>query len=179
MALLFGGTGMITAYIAAGMSAAIPSGVLLTLFATLMLVVGAVMFFCKTPGEICVNPRSWVVVAATGAGVGVLTGFLGVGGGFLIVPALVMLVGLPIQQAVGTSLIIIAMNSFAGVLGHMNSTAIDLHIIGVFIISGFAGAFLGARLATIMPASKLRTSFAIFVVLLGAFLLVDNIVSMI
>ena len=55
----------------------------------------------------------------TGAGVGLLTGFLGVGGGFLIVPALVMLVGLPMREAVGTSLLVIAMNSLAGLLGHL------------------------------------------------------------
>ncbi len=175
VALIFGGTGMVAAYFAAGLSSAIPSGVLLILFATLMLVVGGFMLFSRPPSDDAAHMRGWAVVAATGAGVGVLTGFLGVGGGFLIVPALVMLVGLPIRQAVGTSLIIIAMNSFAGVMGHLNSTTIDYHVVTVFIISGFAGAFLGARLAKIIPASKLRTSFGVFVVLLGAFLLIDNI----
>jgi uncharacterized membrane protein YfcA len=76
---------------------------------------------------------------------------------------------------VGTSLIIIAMNSLAGLLGHLNTSTIDVPVILVFVISGFAGAFAGARLARIVRPEQLRTSFAIFVVLLGAFLLFDNI----
>jgi len=174
VALLFGGVGMVTAYLAAGMSESIPSTVLLVLFAALMLVVGAFMIFGRKPQEECQDPRGWAVIAATGAGVGVLTGFLGVGGGFLIVPALVMLVGLPMRQAIGTSLIVIAMNSLAGVLGHMHGATIDVQVVSVFVVSGFAGAFAGARLAKRISPGILRTSFAIFVVILGAFLLVDN-----
>ena len=73
-------------------------------------------------------------------GVGLLTGFLGVGGGFLIVPALVMLVGLPMRQAVGTSLVVIAMNSMAGFLGHLGGPAIDLQVVAIFVTAGLTGA---------------------------------------
>ncbi len=179
VALVFGGVGMVTAYLAAGLCAAIPSGILLVLFAVLMLAVGVMMIFRRMPCDEPQVSRGWVVVAATGAGVGALTGLLGVGGGFLIVPALVMLVGLPIQQAIGTSLIIIAMNSAAGVAGHLGASDIDLQVITLFIISGFVGAFLGTRMAKVIPSGKLHLSFAVFIVVLGAALLFDNILKLI
>jgi uncharacterized membrane protein YfcA len=68
-----------------------------------------------------------------------VTGFLGVGGGFLIVPALVLLVGLPMQQAVGTSLVVIAMNSAAGFLGHLDGLQLDLLTVGIFAGRGSSG----------------------------------------
>ena len=104
-----------------------------------------------------------------------LTGFLGVCGGFLIVPALVMLVGLPIHQAVGTSLVIIAMNSLAGLLGHLAGATFDMTVITTFVIAGFVGAFAGARLGRILKPDHLRTSFAVFVMVLAVALLVDNV----
>ena len=178
VALLFGGVGMITAYYAAGLSHHIPAPVLMTLFAVLMLVVGGLMILRKTPERSEEEPRSWLVTLLSGAGVGVLTGFLGVGGGFLIVPALVMLVGLPVRQAVGTSLIVIAMNSLAGFLGHLSNLALDMVVVGIFVGAGLVGAFAGARLARILKPEMIRTSFAVFVVLLGVVLLVDNVSKM-
>jgi uncharacterized membrane protein YfcA len=177
VALVFGGVGMVMAYLAAGLSHLLSSVTLLILFALLMLVVGAFMILSKTPHN-AGGAHHWPVTIASGAGVGLLTGFLGVGGGFLIVPALVMLVGLPIRQAVGTSLIVIAMNSLAGLLGHLSSASLDLTVVGIFVIAGFAGAFAGARLARVLKPEQLRTSFAVFVVLLGIFLLVDNVVKL-
>ena len=144
-------------------------------FALLMLVVGGVMLLRRSAGEQAGVARSWPVIAATGVGVGVLTGFLGVGGGFLIVPALVMLVGLPMRQAVGTSLIIIAMNSLAGFLGHLGGPPTDFGIVAVFAAAGIAGALLGARLARRLNATMLRTAFAVFVIGLAVVLLVDNV----
>ncbi|HQZ55446.1 MAG TPA: sulfite exporter TauE/SafE family protein, partial [Thermoflexales bacterium] len=101
VALVFGGAGMLAAYLSAGLSQLVPARALLIVFAVLMLVVGGFMLLRRSAGEQTGVARSWPVIAATGVGVGVLTGFLGVGGGFLIVPALVMLVGLPMRQAVG------------------------------------------------------------------------------
>lgn len=178
VALLFGGVGMVTAYFAAGFSHHIPAPVLMTLFAVLMLVVGGLMILRKTPARGDEEPRGWVVTLLSGAGVGILTGFLGVGGGFLIVPALVMLVGLPVRQAVGTSLIVIAMNSMAGFLGHLSNLTLDMVVVGIFVGAGLVGAFAGARLARILKPEMVRTSFAVFVVLLGVFLLVDNVSKM-
>ena len=96
------------------------------------------------------------------------------GGGFLIVPALVMLVGLPMYQAVGTSLAIIAANSFAGLLGHLGAP-VDLWLIVLFVTAGILGTFIGSKLAHRLPAQRLRQLFAIFVIVLAIFLMVDNV----
>lgn len=106
---------------------------------------------------------------------GLLTGALGVGGGFLIVPALVMLVGLPVQMAVGTSLVVIALNSAAGFLGHVGNGSLDLVMIATFVVAGLVGTFFGSRLARRMPSSKLQKAFAWFVIVLALFLLYDNL----
>lgn len=175
VALVFGGVGMVMAYFSAGLSQLVSSTMLMILFALLMLVVGAYMVLSRTPQCHENGMRGWSVVIASGAGVGVLTGFLGVGGGFLIVPALVMLVGLPIHQAVGTSLVVIAMNSMAGFMGHLAGTTIDAQLITTFVAAGFVGAFVGARLGRVLKPQQLRTSFAVFVMVLAVFLLVDNV----
>jgi uncharacterized membrane protein YfcA len=165
---------MLAAYLAAGLSRLFAPAALLSAFAVLMLVIAGVMLrpaaVRKAAGEPA--PRL-AVVLASGAGVGALTGVLGVGGGFLIVPALVMLVGLPMAQAVGTSLVVIAMNSAAGLLGHLNSP-LDLALTTVFVAAGLAGTFAGSRLAGRLPAESLRRAFAVLVIVLAAFLLYDN-----
>ena len=173
VALVFGGGGMAAAYLAAGWSKLLPPTALMTLFALLMLVVGLFMIFKPQPTG-ADSGRGWLVTIASGVGVGLMTGFLGVGGGFLIVPALVMLVGLPIRQAVGTSLVVIAMNSLAGFLGHLDGPQIDLQVVGIFVASGLAGALAGARLTRLVHPDHLRKAFAVFVILLAVFLLVDN-----
>ncbi|MCE7984864.1 MAG: sulfite exporter TauE/SafE family protein [Caldilinea sp. CFX5] len=175
VALTFGGVGMIAAYWSAGLSHLFSSTMLLILFALLMIVVGALMILRKTPTENASKPHSWPATLLSGAGVGILTGFLGVGGGFLIVPALVMLVGLPMRQAVGTSLVIIAMNSLAGLLGHLGQTSIDYVTITLFVVAGLGGTFLGTALTKVIRAEQLRRLFAGFVIVLALFLLYDNV----
>jgi uncharacterized membrane protein YfcA len=140
-----------------------------------MLVVGAFMVLSRKGQSQATHTRGWAITVASGAGVGLLTGFLGVGGGFLIVPALVMLVGLPIYQAVGTSLVVIAMNSLAGLLGHLAGATFDMTIIMTFVVAGVVGTFVGARLGRVLKPEHLRTSFAVFVIVLAVFLLVDNV----
>ena len=174
VALLFGGVGMAAAYLAAGWSKLLPPTALMILFAVLMLVVGLFMVLKPQPANQDGGGRGWWVTVASGLGVGVMTGFLGVGGGFLIVPALVMLVGLPIRQAVGTSLVVIAMNSLAGFLGHLDGPPIDLQVVAIFVTAGLTGALVGARLTRIVHPDHLRKAFALFVIALALFLLVDN-----
>jgi len=176
---LFGGAGMLTAYAAAGLSKHFSPAGLLVAFAILMLVVAALMLFRRNGQQEAVTPRPWWVILLAGAGVGLLTGILGVGGGFLIVPALVMLVGLPMYQAVGTSLIIIAANSLAGLLGHLHQGMLDLGITLVFVAAGLVGTFVGSQLAHRLPAARLKQAFAWFVIVLAVFLLQDNLPKLI
>ncbi len=176
VALLFGGSGMIVSYFAAGLSKHFSSSLLLVAFAALMLVIGGLLVFRRQAAEAApeeITLSLWKIVGG-GMVVGLLTGILGVGGGFLIVPALVMLVGLPFRQAVGTSLIVIAMNSAAGLLGHLSGSSFDLNLITLFVVAGLAGTFAGSRLAQRLDTGRLRQAFAVFVIVLALFLLYDN-----
>ncbi len=180
VALIFGGAGMVVSYLAAGLSKHLSPALLMVLFALLMLIIGTMMLLQrrKDPSEgeqaIVHEQHNLWLTLASGAGVGLLTGILGVGGGFLIVPALVMLVGLPMYQAVGTSLAIIAANSFAGLMGHIGGQ-FDLWVTVFFVAAGIIGTFAGSKLAHRLPANRLRQLFAIFVIVLAIFLMIDNV----
>ncbi len=175
VALLFGGSGIGMAYLSAGLSQHFAKPLLLTIFACLMLTIGLLMTFAPRPKTSAKKDLNWGMIVISGAGVGLLTGILGVGGGFLIVPALVMLIGLPFQQAVGTSLVVIAMNSFAGFMGHLGHVSLDVGLMLTFMTSGLAGTFVGAKFAHRIKADHLRQAFAIFVIGLALVLLFDNL----
>ena len=174
-ALTFGVAGMLAAPLGARLSHAVPPRTLLLLFALLMVVVGGLMLRGRRGGR-GEGPREphRLAILGTGLGVGALTGFLGVGGGFLIVPALTLLAGLPIHTAVGTSLLVIALNAAAGLAGHAHASAIPLGLTAAFTAASLAGAFVGGRLATRFEPARLRRVFAAFVVLVGLVLLVAN-----
>jgi uncharacterized membrane protein YfcA len=113
-------------------------------------------------------------VLLAGVGVGVVTGFLGVGGGFLIVPALVFFTALPMHVAVGTSLLVIAINSAAGFVGHLDQGNIPMALTVAFTVAAIAGTFVGARVAAYIPAQRMRRLFAGFVMLVALFLIMAN-----
>jgi uncharacterized membrane protein YfcA len=175
-ALLFGGAGLLAAFAGARLSTLLPATVLLVLFALLMLVVATMMLRAGTTKltETKALPVWWKVLLG-GLGVGFLTGFLGVGGGFLIVPALVLLLGMDMRDAVGSSLVVIALNSAAGVLGHLGEPSVSWLLISLLLAGGVPGLVLGSRLAQRLPVARLRQGFAVLVLLLGATLLAVNI----
>jgi hypothetical protein len=146
---------------------------LLLLFAALMLGVGTLML--RGGGEIRTR-RHAPRVAAPLAGllVGLLTGFLGVGGGFLIVPALTLLAGLELPAAVGTSLLVIAANSAAGLASHLGQGELPLRLTAAFTLCAVVGALAGARLSSGLDPLRVRQGFAGFVLLLGLVLLAKN-----
>lgn len=174
VALVFGGAGMLAAYFASGLSSRLSPQALMTAFALLMLLVGGMMLLPRRGPPAAGRAKPGLLtVLASGGGVGLLTGLLGVGGGFLIVPALVMVIGLPMVEAVSTSLIIITANSLAGFIGHWTQGSFDLPLVLVFVAAGLAGTFVGARLARRLPADRLRQAFGVFVIGLATFLLLD------
>jgi uncharacterized membrane protein YfcA len=123
------------------------------------------------------EPRRLAVVAG-GIGVGALSGLVGVGGGFLIVPALVLLAGVPMASAVGTSLAVIALNSFTGFLKYLGvlqqqSLELDWRVLLTVAGIGMIGSFAGHRLGRRLPQATLRRLFGVFLVVMGLFIAVD------
>jgi hypothetical protein len=109
---------------------------------------------------------------AQGLTVGLFTGLIGAGGGFLIVPALALWAQLPMAAAVGTSLLIIVMNTLAGFAGYASHVAIDLRLVGAVGACAIAGSFLGSALARRVDPTSLRRAFAGFVLAMSAVILV-------
>lgn len=106
-----------------------------------------------------------------------LTGLFGVGGGFLIVPALTTLLGLPMRTAVGTSLLVIALTSGAALVGHLATGTIDWALALAFAGAAIAGAVAGRRLSRLVPARTLRHLFAMLLVAAAALVLLENLAS--
>ena len=104
-----------------------------------------------------------------------VTGLIGAGGGFLLVPALVLLGGLPMPIAVGTSLVIIAMNSFAGLMGYLSSVRIDWSLGAALTAAAVAGALIGARFAGKVNPETLRKGFGWFVLIMASVILGEEI----
>jgi uncharacterized protein len=173
-ALLFGGAGMVGAWLGAQFTHLVAARLLLLLFALLMLVVGAWMLApiaSRLVARAEASPRQRPRVVLTllaGLAVGGLTGFLGVGGGFLVVPALVLFARLPLGYAVGSSLYVIALNSAAGFVGHLGAARPSLGLTAAFTLSAIAGAVVGHRISTRTHPQDLRRAFAWFVTFVGA-----------
>ncbi len=170
--LIFGAAGMVGAYLGGYLAAWIPANVLLGLFALMMLATSAAMFRGRTdPGPPRTVGPPLLRIVAEGFVVGAVTGLVGAGGGFLVVPALALLGGLPMQKAVGTSLLVVALKSFAGYAGHAAHVRIDMELTALVACAAVVGSFAGSRLATHMPPEALRRGFASFVLVMGVFVL--------
>ncbi|HNQ04595.1 MAG TPA: sulfite exporter TauE/SafE family protein [Thiobacillaceae bacterium] len=114
-------------------------------------------------------------IALHGVGVGVLTGLVGVGGGFLIVPALVLLSGIPMKTAVGTSLAIVAAKSYAGFAGYMGGVALDWGVMGSFTAVTVLGSFLGAHFSSRLSQEALKKGFAWFLAAVATYILFRSV----
>ncbi len=122
------------------------------------------------------KPFNWPLIILEGLAVGIVTGLVGAGGGFLIVPALVLLVGLPIKKAVGTSLVIIAIKSLIGFLGDIGSgQSIDWMFLLIFTAFSMVGMFIGIYLTRFIAPAKLKKSFGWFVLAMGVFIILSEV----
>jgi uncharacterized protein len=175
----FGLPGMAGTIAGAWLSGYVAGAVQLSVFAAVMLAAAVMMFRRGEPPAVPPPPRALPLLAVDGVAVGMLTGFVGVGGGFLILPALVLLGGLGMHAAIGTSLAIIAMNSFAGFAKHLQllhaqGLSLDWVVLAKFVALGAAGSVAGSRLAHRLPQRSLRRGFAAFLVVMAALILWDS-----
>lgn len=148
---------------------------LLGLFAVLMIITSFSMMRrqkrVKEPSEFSI-----IYVLLLGAMIGLLTGLVGAGGGFLIIPALVLLAGLPMKEATGTSLFIIAFNSLIGFTGDIFNLEIQWELLLSITALAIAGTFIGNWLSTKIKAAHLRKGFGWFTLAMGCWILIEEII---
>jgi uncharacterized membrane protein YfcA len=198
--LLFAGAGMLGAPVGAWLADRIPEAVLLGLFAVLMLVVAVRMWLkandsnaqspllvdnCAGPvcrrdpdGRLRLNSKCALLLGIVGLGAGILSGLFGVGGGFIVVPALVLFSGMEIQRAIGTSLLAIALISASGTASHLLSGKdLSLGIAGLFTSGSIAGLLAGSWLAQRLAGPTLQKVFAAAIVVVAGYVMVRTFLS--
>lgn len=181
--LLFGLPGMAGTYGGAIIAGYVSGTFQLLLFSAVMVIAAIMMFRDKKQadtGGVSDLGHAWWKIVLEGLIVGVLTGLVGVGGGFLIVPALVLLGGLPMGLAVGTSLLIIALKSFSGFFKYMDvldnlDLSMNWQLILVFSLIGAAGSLIGKRVGNKISNEQLKKGFAVFLILMGSYIIYMNI----
>ncbi len=178
---LFGIPGMIGTYAGAWISAYLSGLIQLVIFAGVMLLASYFMLKPKTNIEAASDQQRHVFkIIADGLFVGVITGIVGVGGGFLIVPALVLLGGLTMRNAIATSLVIIALKSFSGFVKYLDvldesGLSLDWQVIGIMILLGGVGSTVGNKIANKVPQAKLKKVFGGFLIVMGIYILIRSI----
>lgn len=179
--LTFGAAGMAGAFLGGLAGGRIPGTVLMIAFAVMMVATAVAMIRGRKARHDArgAGDRELPVgrVLLDGLVVGLVTGLVGAGGGFLVVPALALLGGLPMPVAVGTSLLVIAMKSFAGLGGYLTSVSMDWPLVAAVTLAAIAGSLVGARLTSRVPEAALRKGFGYFVLLMGAFVLFQELPS--
>ena len=182
LAGIFAAVGIPATFLGAAISKHLPQPTLLVGFALVMVVAGIRMLQDKgntgtacTVGDDGINwrrcaPRS----IPAGILVGLLTGLFGVGGGFLIIPALVLMLGVEMPIAIGTSLLIIVANSAAGVVSHLGGDSIDWSITAAFVGTAIVGSLIAGHYGTRLDTTRLQHWFAYFVFAVAAYVLLDT-----
>ncbi|MDA2894333.1 sulfite exporter TauE/SafE family protein [Mycolicibacterium sp. BiH015] len=184
MAAIFAAAGIPATIAGSAISAHLPQPVLMTGFAVVMAVAGIRMLADRNAtGTACtihaghVNwrrcaPRS----IAAGLLVGLLTGLFGVGGGFLIIPALVVVLGVEMSTAIGTSLLIIIANSVAGIASHLHGIHVEWQVTAAFIAAAMATSLVAGYVGTRTNTDRLQRWFAYLVFAVAAYVLIDTLI---
>jgi hypothetical protein len=174
---------MAGSYAGTRLSASVPPDLLLSLFAGLMLAAAAAMLRPRpgTAGQReraggSTIPRRILKIIAAATGVGLLTGFFGVGGGFVIVPALVLVLGFDMPAAVGTSLLVIAINSAAALAARLGGqVSLDWVLLAVFTAAALAGVLAGHRVASRVDPSRLTIGFTVLLIAVAGYSLARSL----
>ena len=185
--VFFGLSGMAGAFAGGRLASYFSADLLMSLFGLISLSTGLLMLrgsaipanfgsnSTKTPVSVCPLRVPYLRVLFDGFFVGGVTGMVGVGGGFLIVPALTLLVGLPMQGAVGTSLFIIVMNALAGLAGYSQHAVLDLSLITIVTSGALVGSAMGAIVSGYVKPAWLRRGFGLMVVAVGIYVLSQSL----
>ena len=149
----------------------------MVVFAILMLAASVAMIRSKKKivDENITSKKQPVLLLVYGILIGAVTGFLGAGGGFLLIPALVILMKLPMKEAIGTSLLIISLNSLIGFVGDIGRYSIDWKFLSTITTIAIAGVFIGGFFNQKVNAEKLKNGFGWFVLVMGIYILVKEI----
>lgn len=171
--LIFGAAGMAGAYGGGRIAAFIPGTWLVVAFGLMMAVTAGAMLRGRREVKPAAHDGRMPVlrIVVDGLAVGAVTGLVGAGGGFLVVPVLVLLGGVPMATAVGTSLVVIALKSGAGLLGYLASTSIDWPLAIGVTAAAVVGSVVGGRWAGRVPEDRLRRAFGWFVAVMALFVL--------
>lgn len=177
VALIFGIVAMAGTYVGARLAVFFSGSAQLALFAVVMLAAAFFMFTDKKEREAPAPASSMrsPLIVAEGLAVGILTGLVGVGGGFLIVPALVVLGRIPMKEAIGTSLLVIAMKSAAGFAGYVGQVDVPWAFMSGFTAVAAVGILAGTYLSGLVPQAALKRSFAVFLLIMGTAILYQNL----
>ena len=183
MAGVFAACGVPATFVGGAVGRLLPQSVVMIGFAAVMIVAGIRMLMDRgdtgTACEVGDSGIDWRRCAPrsipAAALVGFLTGLFGVGGGFLIIPALVLMLGLEMPVAIGTSLVIIVANSAAGLISHLSGASIDWAITAAFAGTAIAGSLVASHFGTRVDTDRLQRWFAYLVFVVAAYVLVDTI----
>ncbi len=180
-AVTFGAIAMLGAFFGARAAALISGAVQLATLATLMMVAALLMLrsakkVVPTSESFATKPasRHLAQLIPVARVVGFLTGIVGIGGGFLVVPSLVLLAGISMKEAVGTSLLVIAMNAAAAFAGYAGQASVPWPFITLFTTIAVAGILLGSYLLKFVEQTALKRAFAVFLLFMSGFMFYKN-----
>lgn len=179
--IIFGIASMAGAFAGGRLGSSVPSAILMFSFAAVMIAAAVAMIRGrKNNGDEEESVKLPIVkILITGAVVGLVSGFVGAGGGFLIVPALALLARLPMRLAVATSLMIVTMQSGAGLVGYVVSTPLDWMLALSIAAAAVIGSFLGFWLSGRVPDRGLRKGFGVFVLVIAAIVVTEETLQLI